>query len=36
MIGLEVPLLDQGAIQFMIFVVMVIVVAIVVWLTIPR
>ena len=36
MIGLETALLDQGAIQFMIFVVMIIVVAIVVWLTIPR
>jgi len=36
MIGLETPLLDQGSIQFMIFVVMIIVVAVVVWLTIPR
>jgi hypothetical protein len=36
MIGLETPLLDQGAIQFMIFVVMIVVVAVVVWLTIPR
>jgi hypothetical protein len=36
MIGIEMPLLDQGAIQFMIFVVMIIVVAVVVWLTIPR
>jgi hypothetical protein len=36
MIGIERPLLDQGAIQFMIFVVMIVVVAVVVWLTIPR
>jgi hypothetical protein len=36
MIGIETPLLDQGAIQFMIFVVMIVVVAVVVWLTIPR
>jgi hypothetical protein len=36
MLGLETPLLDQGAVQFMIFVVMIIVVAVVVWLTIPR
>jgi len=36
MFGLVQPLLDQGAIQFMIFVVMIIVVAVVVWLTIPR
>jgi hypothetical protein len=36
MIGLETPLLDQGAIQFMIFVVMIVVIAVVVWLTIPR
>jgi hypothetical protein len=36
MIGVETPLLDQGAIQFMIFVVMIIAVAVVVWLTIPR
>ena len=36
MIGIETPLLDQGAIQFMIFVVMIIVVAVIVWLTIPR
>ena len=36
MIGVETPLLDQGAIQFMIFVVMIIVVAVIVWLTIPR
>jgi hypothetical protein len=36
MIGIERSLLDQGAIQFMIFVVMIVVVAVVVWLTIPR
>jgi hypothetical protein len=36
MIGVETPLLDQGAIQFMIFVVMIIAVAVIVWLTIPR
>ena len=36
MLGLTLPLLDQGAIQFMIFVVMIVIVAVVVWLTIPR
>jgi hypothetical protein len=36
MIGVETPLLDQGAVQFMIFVVMIIAVAVIVWLTIPR
>jgi hypothetical protein len=33
---IQTPLLDQGAIQFMILVVMLVVVAVVIWLTIPR
>jgi hypothetical protein len=36
MLGIQTPLLDQGAIQFMILVVMLVVVAIVIWITIPR
>jgi len=36
MLGIHTPLLDQGAIQFMILVVMLVVVAIVIWITIPR
>jgi hypothetical protein len=36
MLAIETPLLDQGAIQFMILVVMLVIVAIVIWITIPR
>jgi hypothetical protein len=36
MLGLETPIFDQGAIQFMLFVVMILVVAIVTWLTIVK
>jgi hypothetical protein len=36
MLGLETPIFDQGAIQFMLFVVMILVVAIVPWLTIAK
>jgi hypothetical protein len=36
MLGLETPIFDQGAIQFMLFVVMILVVAIVTWLTIAK
>ena len=36
MLGIETPLLDQGAIQFMILVVMLVIVAVVIWITIPR
>ena len=36
MFAIQTPLLDQGAIQFMILVVMLVVVAIVIWITIPR
>jgi hypothetical protein len=36
MLGIERPLLDQGAIQFMILVVMLVIVAVVIWITIPR
>jgi hypothetical protein len=36
MIAQATPLLDQGSIQFMLFVVMILIVAVVVWITIPR
>jgi hypothetical protein len=36
MLGLETPIFDQGAIQFMLFVVMILVVAAVTWLTIAK
>jgi hypothetical protein len=36
MLGLETPIFDQGAIQFVLFVVMILVVAIVTWLTIAK
>jgi hypothetical protein len=36
MLGIATPLLDQGAIQFMILVVMLVIVAVVIWITIPR
>jgi hypothetical protein len=36
MLGLTRPIFDQGAIQFMLFVVMILVVAIVTWLTIAK
>lgn len=36
MLGLETPIFDQGAIQFMLFVVMILVVAVVTWLTIAK
>ena len=36
MFGIQTPLLDQGAIQFMILVVMLVIVAVVIWITIPR
>jgi hypothetical protein len=35
-LGLEVPLFDQGSVQFILLVVMILVVAFLVWLTIPR
>jgi hypothetical protein len=34
--GLETPLFDQGSVQFILLVVMILVVAFLVWLTIPR
>jgi len=34
--AIPIPLLDQGSIQFMLFVVMIVIVAVVVWITIPR
>jgi hypothetical protein len=36
MMGLETPIFDQGAIQFMLFVVMILVVAVITWLTIAK
>ena len=36
MLGIQTPLLDQGAIQFMILVVMLVIVGVVIWITIPR
>jgi len=36
MIGAEVPLLDQGSIQFIMFGIMIILVAIVLWITIAK
>jgi len=36
MLGIHTPLLDQGSIQFMILVFMLVVFAIVIWITIPR
>jgi hypothetical protein len=32
----EVPLLDQGSVQFILLVVMILIVSFLVWLTIPR
>jgi hypothetical protein len=34
--GLETPLFDQGSVQFILLVMMILVVAFLVWLTIPR
>ena len=36
MIGVEIPLLDQGSIQFILFGVMVIATCIVMWITIAK
>ena len=36
MLAIVTPLLDQGAIQFMLLVVMLVIVAVVIWITIPR
>ncbi len=36
MIGAEVPLLDQGSVQFMLLTVMVVVVAAIIWITISK
>jgi len=35
-IGAEVPLLDQGSVQFMLLTVMVVVVAAIIWITISK
>ena len=34
--ALEVPLFDQGSVQFILLTVMILVVAFLIWLTIPR
>jgi len=36
MLAISTPLPDQGSIQFMILVVMLVIVAVVIWITIPR
>jgi hypothetical protein len=36
MLGLEVPLLEQGAVQFMLLVVMILVVCALLWITISK
>jgi uncharacterized YccA/Bax inhibitor family protein len=36
MLGAEVPLLDQGSVQFILFTLMIIVVAAIVWVTIAK
>jgi hypothetical protein len=36
MIGAEVPLLDQGSVQFILFGVMIILICIVMWITIAK
>ncbi len=36
MIGADVPLLDQGAIQFILFGIMIIAIVVVLWITIAR
>jgi hypothetical protein len=35
-LGIEVPLFDQGAIQFMLMVVMIIIVCAILWITIAK
>jgi hypothetical protein len=36
MLGLEVPLLDQGSVQFILMVVMILIVSFLVWITISK
>jgi hypothetical protein len=36
MLALDVPLLDQGSVQFILMTVMLLVVAFLIWITIPR
>jgi hypothetical protein len=36
MLGIEVPLLDQGSVQFMLLVVMILVVCALLWITISK
>lgn len=36
MLGLEVPLLDQGAVQFVLLVVMLLAVSFLIWITIAK
>jgi hypothetical protein len=36
MIGIEAPLFEQGSVEFMLFVVMILVVGFVIWITIAK
>jgi hypothetical protein len=36
MIGIEQPLFDQGSVEFMLFVVMIVIVSLVIWITIAK
>jgi hypothetical protein len=36
MVGIEQPLFDQGSVEFMLFVVMIVVVSLVIWITIAK
>ena len=36
MLGLEVPLLEQGSVQFILLTVMILVVSVVIWITISK
>ena len=36
MLGIEQPLFDQGSIEFMLFVVMIVVISVVIWITIAK
>jgi hypothetical protein len=36
MLGIEQPLFDQGSVEFMLFVVMIVVIALAIWITIAK
>jgi hypothetical protein len=36
MLGVEVPLLEQGAVQFMLLTLMLIIVSVIIWITIAK